>query len=384
MIREMRAKGMRIKDIAAELDVHPRTVSRALKRGGPPPGRRPRRTSKLDPFKSEVDRLLGEGIWNATVILDRLRELGFEGQISIVRDYIRPKRALAPSRATVRFETPPGLQLQHDWGYVEAEVAGERRRIAFAVNVLGYSRAFHVFAAPRADAEHTYESLVRAFEHFGGVPGEVLVDNQKSAVAGRRGGTVRFNDRFVDLAGHYGLEPRACRIRRARTKGKVERLVRYIKENFFVRHCRFESFAHLNRLLAAWLANTADQREHRDLGERITERFARERPALQALPRARFDTAYREHRQVSWDGYISVAGNRYSVPDRYCGQTVAIRLTLDGGLQVYDLAGTEIAAHRLTDPAAGWRQDPIHHRRLWAEALCVEARDLAVYEEVAS
>ncbi len=92
------------------------------------------------------------------------------------------KCKMRPSKKTVRFETQPGYQLQHDWGEVEAEVAGQRCRVNFAVNTLGFSRRFHVFAAPKQDAEHTYESLVRAFRYFGGSVKTVLVDNQKAAV----------------------------------------------------------------------------------------------------------------------------------------------------------------------------------------------------------
>jgi len=102
------------------------------------------------------------------------------------------------------------------------------------VNLLGFSRRFHVWAAPCEDAEHTYESLVRAFEWFGVVPAEVWVDNQKAAVLSHDpGGTVRFNPGFVQLADHYGFRPKACRPHRPQTKGKDERMVRYVKENFF-------------------------------------------------------------------------------------------------------------------------------------------------------
>ncbi|VCZ65499.1 Putative transposase (identified by ISEscan HMM) [Escherichia coli] len=96
-------------------------------------------------------------------------------------------------------------------------------------------RRFHVFAAPKQDAEHTYESLVRAFRYFGGCVKTVLVDNQKAAVLKNNNGKVVFNSGFLLLADHYNFLPRACRPRRARTKGKVERMVKYLKENFFVR-----------------------------------------------------------------------------------------------------------------------------------------------------
>ena len=131
---------------------------------------------------------------------------------------------------TVRFETQPGYQLQHDWGEVEVEVAGQRCKVNFAVNTLGFSRRFHVFAAPKQDAEHTYESLVRAFRYFGGFVKTVLVDNQKAAVLKNNNGKVVFNSGFLLLADHYNFLPRACRPRRARTKGrKVERMVKYLR-----------------------------------------------------------------------------------------------------------------------------------------------------------
>ncbi len=383
MIQEKRTKGVYIRDIAAELGVHPKTVSRALARGGAPSGRRPRaRCSRLDPFKPTVDRLLGEGVWNAVVIWRELQAKGYAGGASILRDYIRPKRALRPSRATVRFETAPGVQLQNDWGLVQTVIAGERCRVHFAVNTLGYSRRFHFVGAPCEDAEHTYETLIRAFEYFGGVTAEVLVDNQKSAVIEHRVGVaVRYNPRFLDLAEHYGFRPRACRPYRARTKGKDERMVGYVKHHFFVRYRAFESIAHLNQLAEQWLSEEADQRVHGTVKEVVAERFAREAPHLSALPAVRFDTSYRERRFVAFDGYVEVRGNRYSVPDHLCGQPVTVRIGLDGRIAIYDAEARHIVEHRQRPVGAGWSTVPEHHERLWRETLHVERRDLAVYEE---
>ncbi len=102
--------------MAAELGVHPRTVSRALGCGDAPPGQRPSaRTSKLDEYQPMVDRLLAEGVWNARVILREIQARGYRGRASILRDYVRPLRGLRAARATVRCETMPGEQLQHDW-----------------------------------------------------------------------------------------------------------------------------------------------------------------------------------------------------------------------------------------------------------------------------
>ena len=382
-IKAQKDKGVYIKDIAASLGVHERTVRRALKRGGPPSGKRPRaRKSMLDPFKEQIDQLLRENVWNAVVIFRELQERGYAGEISLVRRYIRPKRPLRASRKTVRFETPPGRQLQTDWGDTWTVVGGKRTKVHFIVNELGYSRRFHFWVTDSQDAEHTYEGLSRSFEYFQGVAKEVLVDNQKAAVITHRHGTkVVFNARFMDLAGHYGFTPRACRPYRARTKGKDERMVRYIKENFFQRYREFESFAHLNSLAERWLAEEADPRFHGTVKEVVRDRFVREAPHLLPLPRERYDTSYRERRLVAWDGYIDVRGNRYSVPDRLCGASVTIRISLDGTLRVYDERG-QVAVHGLRPASQGWSYVPGHHSNLWREAVRVQQRDLRVYEEV--
>jgi hypothetical protein len=232
------------------------------------------------------------------------------------------------------------------------------------------------------DAEHTYEGLIRAFEHFGGVTREVLVDNQKALVTAHRiGEQVRFHERFLDLAGHYGFRPRACRPYRAQTKGKDERMVGYIKHHFFARYRAFESFDHLNHLALQWLGEEADQRVQGTVHEVVALRFQREAPSLAPLPQIRYDTSYRERRWASWDGYIDVRGNRYSVPDHLRGSAVTIRITLDGRLSIY-ADDVKVAEHRLCSVRDGWIVDPAHHDRLWRETLHVERRDLAVYEEV--
>lgn len=385
MIQEMKAKGMHVKDIAHTLGVHPRTIRRALERGSAPRGRKKSRISKLEPFKVEIDRLLGEGIWNGMVVFRKLQEQGYTGSAITLRRYMHPKRTLRPSRATVRFETEPGEQLQNDWGELWVSVGGVRTKVYVSVNTLGYSRRFHVWAARRMDAEHTYEGLVRAFEYLGGVSRDVLVDNQKSLVIARRSGNAAvFHPGFLDLAGHYGFVPKACRPYRARTKGKDERMVRYVKENFFQRYRAFESLSHVNGLLEAWLEAEADPRLHGTVKEVVSERFAREASALLPLPAVRFDTSYRERRQVSWDGYVEIRANRYSVPAALCGQTVAVRIGLDDTVRVYDPQDRLVAQHRMRPfDQGGWVTVPEHHAALWKDVFQVMKRDLSVYEEVA-
>lgn len=382
-IKQLHDRGVYIKDIAHEQEVSTKTISRAISRGSAPAGKRPTASSKLDPFKPAIDKLLMENVWNVMVILEDIREQGYTGGETLIRNYVRPKRPLRESRQTVRFETAPGVQLQNDWGELWTMVGGERTKVHFPVNTLGFSRRFHFWITDCEDAEHTYEGLIRAFEHFGGVTDEVLVDNQKSTVLSHDSrGRVRYNPRFLDLCGRLGTTPRACRPYRARTKGKDERMVGYVKSNFFQRYRSFASLEEANNLAEVWLKEVADQRLQGTVKEIVAERFERERPFLTPLPLDRFDTSYHEQRLVGFDGYIDVRGNRYSVPDDYRAGQVEVRIGLgDGRLRIY--AGDElICEHLLKSADQGWATVPEHHARLWRETLQAQYRDLSVYEEV--
>jgi transposase len=155
VIQTLHRRGVYQKDIAEELQVHPKTVSRALQRQGAPERARVKPGSKLDAHKGKVDQLLSEGVWNARVILREIQADGYAGGYSILLEYIQPKRVLRPGQATVRFETEPGKQLQSDWGEVLVEIAGQMRKVHFIVNELGYSRRFHFWCTDSEDAEHT-------------------------------------------------------------------------------------------------------------------------------------------------------------------------------------------------------------------------------------
>jgi transposase len=386
-IQVLHERGMYQKDIAEELGIHPKTVSRALKRGSIPQRATKQAVSKLEPYKAQIDQWLTSGVWNGMVIWRKLQEAGYSGGYTMVRQYIAPKRALrqppGADRLTVRFETKPGEQLQSDWGEVMAKIDGQATKVYFIVNTLGYSRRFHFWCCGCTDAEHTYEGLIRSFEYFGGVTTEVLVDNQKSAVlTAAKTGKPIFQARFLDLATHYGFQARACRPYRARTKGKDERMVGYVKHNFFVRYPAFESWVHLNQLAEQWLRDEADQRRQSTVKEIVQERFTKEQPSLKPLPPQRYDTAYLEWRTVAWDSYVEVRGNRYSVPTTLAGQRVVLRIGLDDTLRIYHAAQL-VTTHQLQPRQSGWVTISEHHAALWQNTLQVEERALEVYAEVA-
>lgn len=142
VIKTLKERGVYQKDIAAELGVHPKTVSWVLKRGGAPVRVREKKGSKLDAHRGRVDQMLKEGVWNVRVILREIQAEGYAGGYTILRQYVQPKRALRPGRATVRFETEPGEHLQSDWGEVIVELAGQATKVHFIVNELGYSGGF--------------------------------------------------------------------------------------------------------------------------------------------------------------------------------------------------------------------------------------------------
>ncbi|WP_339056344.1 IS21 family transposase [Candidatus Regiella endosymbiont of Tuberolachnus salignus] len=383
MIKQRHQQGAFIVDIAHQIGCSEKTVRRHISYPAPPTAKRGKKqVAKLEPFKDYIDSRLSEQVWNAAVIFEEIREKGYRGGSAMLRRYIHPKRPLRASKNTVRFETLPGYQLQHDWGEIIVEVAGSACTVNFAVNTLGFSRRFHVFAAPKQDAEHTYESLVRSFNYFGGSVKNVLVDNQKAAVIKHgQNGHIEFNAGFLQLANHYGFSPRACKPYRPQTKGKTERMVGYVKHNFFTRYRQFESFAHVNQLLAMWLAKVADQRHLRQFKQTPENRFAEEKIALMPLPATDFDTSYFDLRQVAWDSYIDVRGNRYSVPSFWCGRAVNIRIGLDNTLRIY---GDEqlLATHLLQEVTQGWQKVPEHHQALWQQVNRVASRSLSVYEEL--
>ena len=201
---------------------------------------------------------------NAEVVRqDLLREQGIDVSLRTVERAVAPFRRLltAEAKATVRFETPPGRQLQIDFGQLRVPIADERVRVFLFVATLGYSRRCHVAAFRHERQSSWFRGLEGAFGHFGGVTREVLIDNPRPLVVEHDAATreVEFNDRFLAFAAYWGFRPRACAPYRARTKGKDERGGGYVKGNAIAGH-RFESWAEMEAHLAWCQREIADRR----------------------------------------------------------------------------------------------------------------------------
>jgi transposase len=265
---------------------------------------------------------------NADVVRQELEaEKGIRISLRTLEREVAPFRARlqAEARATVRFETPAGKQLQIDFGERRIMIGGEFVKVCLFVATLAYSRRIHVRAFRNERQESWFEGLESAFRHFGGVTQEVLLDNGRGLVSyhDRETREVEFNARFKAFARHWGFKPRACAPYRARTKGKDERGVGDAKKNAIAGRS-FESWAALEAHLDWWSREIADKRIHGTTGEAPAGRFARsEAAALRPISSIPSFQAMRElMRKVQADCVIDVDGNSYSVPWRLIGETV--------------------------------------------------------------
>jgi hypothetical protein len=253
---------------------------------------------------------------------------------------------LAAEAATVRFETAPGHQMQIDFGEKLVPIAGSVVRVYVFVAVLGYSRRLYVRASLSQRQDDWREGLAGAFQHFGGVPQTLLLDNAGALVVGRDRGTntVRLHPAFEAFCRDWGVQARVCQPYRARTKGKTEAGVGYVKRNALAA-LSFASFAALEAHLQSWMAE-ADERVHGTTRERPRDRFDREeRSALRPLPANPLPARQRRlTRRVAIDCFVDVDTIRYSVPHALVRRTVEV-LVADEEVVVFD-GSAVVARHR--------------------------------------
>jgi transposase len=357
------ALGWGAKRIAAKLGCSRNTVKRCVRSGGWSAYQTPKRPRALE----GLDEWLAERFWqhrgNADVVRQELaREHGLMVSLRTVERAVAPLRQAlrAQARATLRFETPPGRQLQIDFGETRVTIGGERVRAHLFVATLGFSRRCYVQAFRHERQSAWFDGVEGAFAHFGGTPQEVLLDNARALVEHHDAATreVRFNERLRAFAQYWGFRPRACAPYRARTKGKDERGVGYVKRNAIAGHS-FASWSALEAHLAWWMREIADVRAHGTTGEAPIERFAREEAAaLRPLEgRPPFRQVRDLIRRVQSDCCVEVDTNAYSAPWRLIGE--AVRVIVAGGRISIQHAGREVAVHpemagrrqRLVDPA---------------------------------
>jgi transposase len=309
-IRVLRRQGKSIREIARMLDVSRNTVRRYLRVEGLPRYEREARPSKLDPYKHYIDERVKAAApdWiPATVLLSELQALGYLGGYSILKDHLGTLRPLAKPEPLIRFETDPGRQMQVDF----ATIRRGRDRLSVFIATLGWSRATYIEFVTDERLETLLGCHERAFYFFGGVTREVLYDNMRTVVSDRDRygpGLHRYNHTFLDFAHHHGFVPRLCRPYRAKTKGKVERFIRYLRASFYVPLASQLSPEGLkvdrdtaNARAGTWLREVANARVHATTGEVPLVRLELERERLQPMP-------------TPWPGLIQPARSKRPIP----------------------------------------------------------------------
>jgi transposase len=393
-IRTLAGRGVGKKAIAREVGVAVNTVRRYLREPITAGQQvRPAARRLTDDRRGEA-RTLYEGAagGNAVVVQRLLAERGCTISVRTIEravaDIRRAQRVAA--RATVRVETAPGDQLQIDFGQKRLLLAGVRVRIFLLVAVLSYSRRLFVKAFLNERGDDWREGIAAAFAHIGGVPRTLLGDNARALVLGRdrATGTVSFHPAYLAFCRDWDVQPRACAPYRARTKGKTEAGVKYVKRNALADQA-FDSFGALEQYLAAWMT-IADQRCHGTTREAPIVRFERdERAALRALPlRAPPRRAQRLRRRVALDAFVDVDTIRYSVPHRLVRDHVDV-VVEERLVQIFH--GTElVATHARSSEPFARVVDVAHYAGLWRSALddrqtpglALLGRDLADYAAV--
>ncbi len=354
-------------------------------------GPRPPRPSKLDPFKEYLKaRIEAYPELSGVRLLSEVRALGYTGGRTILGDYLRGVTPVAPLQIEQRFEAGPGEQAQADFAVFNTGFG----RVYAVLVVLSWSRSLYVCFGMHQDQLSLMGGLHRAFAAFGGVPGTVLFDRMRAVVsASAPDGSAVFNTEMLRFASHYGFKLRACRPYRAKTKGKVERTVSYLRSSFFYGR-NFRDLEDLNAQLVTWLSGTANRRVHATTGKIPAERLEKERPVLRPVPGDAFVPAVVAGRRLTRDGFVSYNGNAYSVPEGVKSRDVEVRAT-PGEVRLYS-GGRLVARHRVIEGRGERRLEPSHRGGVQAgdapsparsgspelEFIEVEKRPLEVYERV--
>ena len=402
VVLELHQQGLSVSAIARHTGLSRGTVRKYVTRGIEPPAYGPRlpRPSLLAPFEHYLrDRLNAFQELTGSRLHREIRELGYSGGYTAVKDFLREVRPRQSAGFEVRFETPPGRQAQVDFAHfrtVFADEPGAERIVWLFSVVLGHSRMQWGRFVLHQDLPTLLRCHVAAFETFGGVPAEILYDRMRTVFRREdaENGHVIYNATLRAFAEHYQYQPKACRPYRAKTKGKVERPFRYVREDFFLGRS-FRNLDDLNAQFYEWLDHVANVRVHATTRRVVAEHFAEERPSLQPLPIGPFQAALRLERRITRDGMVSVDGNLYSVPNATKRRVVEvhsaaseIRILEDGLLialhPVLEGRGRRrIATGHRSFPAPANSRTPRQSAPLRRPGEIVTQRPLAFYDAVA-
>lgn len=354
-----------IAQTARALGLHAQTVAKWVRRTQYRARQAPPRNSRLDPFKARIVRLLESYPYSAQQIFQRLREEGFAGGFTIVKDYVRKVRP--PRReAFLKLSFAAGECAQLDWGsFGSIGVGSTRRRLSFFVMVLCYSRLMYVEFTVAQTMEHFLAAHEHAFAAFHGCPTRLMIDNLKSAVLSRLVGEAPvFNARYLDFSRHWGFDISPCNVAKGNEKGRVENGVGYVKKNF-LNGQDFLDFSAVNPAAQVWLETISNVRIHGETHQRPVDLFKAEQPHLRPLNPLPYDVGCIKSQRASKQFRIALDSNRYSVPAEFASQRVTVK-TYPDRVCIYH-QNKLIARHLRSYDRHQDIEDPDHPKALLAQ-----------------
>ncbi len=324
-IHRLHNLGWKERKIARKLAISRPTVRKYIEDPEPVRQHRNPRGSKLNPFRDLIQAFVEEDPEvNAAVILQHIKEQGFDGKITIVRDYLRALRGQRRlPTAFIRFESDPGKQMQIDWGHFGHLVYKDTKRKLYALAVIEcYSRMIYVEFTHSQNQSALHQCLLNAFTFFGGTSQEIVVDNMVTAVIERKGSLIRFNDAFLDFLRVFSIVPIACNVAAPHEKGKIENAIKYLRYNFWPLRT-FTDLDDVNRQVRRWLDTVANVRVHQTTLECPRDRF--EGVGLKPLPELLPDCRETETLRVYNDFAVRFDGNTYTTPPWAIGKHVTLK-----------------------------------------------------------
>jgi transposase len=364
LVREMvarRERGESTRQIARELAVDRETVRRWLRRGGWQPRQGGARPRALDPYLPFIERRGPEVNWNGVVLYRELVGLGFTGGYQQVQRVLKPRLIGGVGRKSRGCGSRPHRANRRKSIMASCRSGSASSGRPCTCSCLRW--AIHDACLPAGIATSDWPrcSTVMSvrFAIFGGVTLSCLYDNPRTLVLGRREHKVLWHPLFEDFARYYGFTPRACQPYRARTKGKVESGVKYVKRNALAGR-RFTSWEELNDWLERWSAEVADRRIHGTTHEQPSERFGGEHlTPLGARPPYRYERVRLRH--VANDALVAIGAARYSVPVAYVGLIVSVHES-SGYYEIFHQE--RLVARHPKVPRHSVRMEPAHYAGL--------------------
>jgi len=360
-IKELHQAGHSIKAIVQLTGISRNTVRKVLRGESSLERKKRAPNSCLDPYKDYITKRYNEVGLSAVRMQEEIESMGYQGSLRTLRRFIttlKPEKKRL-EKVTVRFETPPGQQAQVDWGHcgVFQTAEGKRINVYVFVIVLSYSRQLYIQFTTSMKMSVLLDCHKAAFDYFQGWPKTILYDNMKSIKLSRS----TWNETFIDFSNHYGFIPKTHQPYRPRTKGKVERMVDYVKGNFLTGR-KFDDLSDLNAQAFHWLNHTANTRVHSTTKRIPLEAFKDEEltPYHCVKPYNFIDPVTRT---VNYESMVHFQGSKYSVPPSYAGKSVSIAAS--GMHIVIQAENMIIAEHKQAMKAGQCIVDKDHLAELW-------------------